>query len=269
MPRGGKIRYTTFICAINDCREERTKSIWCNSHYRRFKKYGHPEGKTDRLTNVGCCLIDGCDKPQEKKHMCAMHYQRQRLTGSTDGLRIVRNGAPPRWRTKREERITTKDILWMSGLLEGEGCFQAGGNRKGIPYISVGMTDRDVVEHAGRLLGAPKVGVASHEQYPHLIAAHHKPNYRVVVAGVTAAAWMMTVYQFMGERRKAKIREVLAAWRTAPTHNLEKRNATECAHTDDTAYCKGMCRRCYQKQYDASRRDKVAQRGKARASQCG
>jgi hypothetical protein len=36
------------------------------------------------------------------------------------------------------------------------------------------------------------------------------------VRGVDAIGWMMTLYSLMGQRRKAKIRECIAYWKTRP-----------------------------------------------------
>lgn len=51
--------------------------------------------------------------------------------------------------------VTTKDIAWLAGLLEGEGCFNT-------------------------------------------------------------IVWMQTLYVFLGNRRRAKIREIIKEWASAP-----------------------------------------------------
>lgn len=102
--------------------------------------------------------------------------------------------------------LSTKDIAWLAGLLEGEGCFRY----RTTPMIQFAMTDKDVVGLAAGLLGAKSVRFRKQQ------AAHWKPQYEVSIHGQRAAEWMMTLYPLMGERRQAKIREILAAWRLAP-----------------------------------------------------
>jgi len=102
--------------------------------------------------------------------------------------------------------ISTKDIAWLAGLLEGEGCFRY----RTTPTIQFAMTDKDVVGRAAGLLGAASVRFRKPQ------AAHHKPQYEVSIHGQLAAEWMMTLYVLLGARRRGKIREILAAWRVAP-----------------------------------------------------
>ncbi len=104
--------------------------------------------------------------------------------------------------------ISTKDIAWLAGLLEGEGCFRIRDGRT-TPLILLGMTDSDVVDRAAALLG-------SHDLHVYESPVGHKTQFRLRVGGRKAAAWMMTIYPLMGERRQAKIRETLATWRSAP-----------------------------------------------------
>lgn len=70
--------------------------------------------------------------------------------------------------TKRKstfnEMIPTKDIYWLAGLLEGEGCFHLDRIRgTPVPTIRVKMTDRDVVQKVAAVLriGLKKSGVYS------------------------------------------------------------------------------------------------------------
>lgn len=54
-------------------------------------------------------------------------------------------------------RFSDIEIAWMAGLLEGEGCFTAEGGQRArfrYPRITLGMTDRDVVERASVLFDA-------------------------------------------------------------------------------------------------------------------
>ena len=113
--------------------------------------------------------------------------------------------------------IKRDDVLWMAGYLEGEGSFSSrkiGRLLRGKPYpeplpkypiFSVMSTDKDVVEKVSTLTG---FAVQSVKPKPNC-----KPLYRCVASGPNARGWMMMIYPFMGERRKARIKSVLAAWR--------------------------------------------------------
>ncbi len=46
--------------------------------------------------------------------------------------------------------MSLKDLAWLGGLLEGEGCFMI---PKGSPRIALAMSDKDVVQRAARLMG--------------------------------------------------------------------------------------------------------------------
>lgn len=49
-----------------------------------------------------------------------------------------------------------EDVVWLAGLMEGEGCFTMGWNRKSgkmQPRIQLQMTDLDVVQRASRAPG--------------------------------------------------------------------------------------------------------------------
>src|SRR5215510_5917379 len=108
--------------------------------------------------------------------------------------------------------ITLKEIGWLAGLLEGEGCFgfpvyKANGERHYGLLVTVSMTDRDVVEKARRLMRAKRVRVKPQ-------SAPRKIQYRASVNGAKAVAVMMTILPFMGERRSQRIKECIARWKS-------------------------------------------------------
>jgi hypothetical protein len=114
--------------------------------------------------------------------------------------------------------ISTRDIMWLAGLLEGEGCFRWNVDTA---HISLRMSDRDVVERAHRLLGATQgIVVQEPERKPGINSK--RTMYRVQICGKRAMGWMMTLYPLMGERRRAKIRDVIATWRGRPVSNAAK-----------------------------------------------
>lgn len=104
--------------------------------------------------------------------------------------------------------ITVKEIAWVAGLLEGEGCFFNHKNALHAPVIQLRMNDLDVIEQ-----------FQSITKWPGKISVGERPNdgndyYSISVYGNLAAQWMMTIYTLMCSRRKEKIREVLVNWKS-------------------------------------------------------
>lgn len=44
-----------------------------------------------------------------------------------------------------------KDLYWLAGLLEGEGCFTC--SKRGTSSIQIAMTDKDVMDRVHNLIG--------------------------------------------------------------------------------------------------------------------
>lgn len=133
---------------------------------------------------------------------------------------------------------STKDICWLAGILEGEGCFCY----QCSPGIRVGMTDKDIIERIASLIGHNVRG-------PYKYRVNKKPVYYTEIWGSKAISWMMTLYCLMGNRRKERIKEIVTRWRLAPTkaHKLGTARVNDCGHTDRKHYAHGLCRSCYKK----------------------
>ena len=99
---------------------------------------------------------------------------------------------------------TIKDIAWLAGLLEGEGCFRLG--KEKYPYISVACTDRDTIVKAKKILGTRTLDW--YETKPLMTTM-----WRTSVWGNKAIQWMMTLISLMSKRRKAKILEIVNFWK--------------------------------------------------------
>lgn len=97
-----------------------------------------------------------------------------------------------------------KDLYWLAGLLEGEGCFRL---RKVSPVIQLHMTDKDIVDRVRNLM-SPASTVGIFVRY-----GAYKTVYSLNLYGATAASWMMTLYPLMGNRRQTIIREILTTWK--------------------------------------------------------
>ena len=96
---------------------------------------------------------------------------------------------------------TRDDLLWLAGLLEGEGTFDA--HRRRYPRVRLAMTDRDVVGRAASLMGA-EIRLALHP-------APNKATWHTEISGERAACIMREILPFMGTRRSQKIADVLGS----------------------------------------------------------
>jgi len=99
------------------------------------------------------------------------------------------------------------DLTWAAGLLEGEGCFYTQHARR-YPAVKCNMTDRDVVVRLYRLFG---VGHLQYIHTPFMRARGWKVQWSwQVQAQADARRVMRLVLPYMGKRRTAKIKELLA-----------------------------------------------------------
>lgn len=104
--------------------------------------------------------------------------------------------------------MRTVDIYWIAGMLEGEGCFSIVTNRR-LPRIDFVSTDFDITMRVSDLMGSPMRG---RNRKPGE-SFGRKPVFVTQLGGKRAAGWMMTIYHLMGNRRRARIREILKIWR--------------------------------------------------------
>lgn len=110
------------------------------------------------------------------------------------------------------------DLLWLAGLLEGEGSFDA--HRGKYPRIRLAMTDRDVVGRAASLMGS-EFRLALHP-------APAKATWHTELSGEKAAEIMREILPFMGTRRSQRIADVLgvAHFRVVEKLGLPIRSST-------------------------------------------
>lgn len=92
-----------------------------------------------------------------------------------------------------------RDVIWLAGLLEGEGTFDM--HRGKYPRVRVGMTDRDVVGRAATLMGS-NVTLRLHDRPA-------KATWHAEVSGVKAVQVMEAILPTMGARRSGVIATVL------------------------------------------------------------
>jgi len=101
--------------------------------------------------------------------------------------------------------VTHDDVVWLAGLLEGEGCFGLTRNVRGFgtAYVSLLMGDFDVVERAANLIQAPSVTTVMPKH------AGWSRMYGCRVTGPPAIKLMQEMLPYMGERRTDKIHDLI------------------------------------------------------------
>lgn len=143
----------------------------------------------------------------------------------------------------------SQDLAWLAGIVEGEGSF---GYHGGSPVVQLTMTDADIVHRAATLMHVKSQRMQGRKD-------GYKATTRCVVHGTRAIAVMMTLYAFMGQRRRARIREILSAWRASSrTPRAPKdlpRFMARC-HPERTIAARGLCDTCYMREWRAKRKAK-------------
>ena len=104
-----------------------------------------------------------------------------------------------------------KDLYWLAGLIEGEGCY-TWLKRVYKPQVIISMCDQDVIEKAAQLMGTSVVSVypPSHRK------RGHSPQWHAKVTGQRAIYLMQALYPLMGKRRKARIDELYEMYDARP-----------------------------------------------------
>lgn len=103
---------------------------------------------------------------------------------------------------------TTEEIAWAAGLFEGEGSIELWrvSQHRSYPRIALASTDEDVVRKWNRIVGGGKVlGPYTRAKHP-----EHKPMWRATRVGKSAEAVLALFAPHLGERRIARMNEVLA-----------------------------------------------------------
>lgn len=116
--------------------------------------------------------------------------------------------------------MTSVEIAWLAGLLEGEGYFGIKKckrkSKQGVkvhlyPKVACAMTDHDVVAKAANLLKTRLYGPYNRK------TASGKEVWAIHIHYKYAIALMMTILPLMGERRTARILELIEMWKTLPS----------------------------------------------------
>lgn len=117
---------------------------------------------------------------------------------------------------------SSAEVAWLAGILEGEGSFlysrsRTGGKDYFYPKIVVGMTDRDVIARVAALFGTSVYAIP--------VRPDRKPAFRAQINGTKAATWMVLLRPWMGQRRMAKIDEILALYGAIESTEVRRRRS--------------------------------------------
>ena len=106
------------------------------------------------------------------------------------------------------KELSSFELGWLVGVLEGEGCFFLGTNKSKTPYITVSMTDEDsvcqIASYFERLTGK----TYNVREYAPRENSH--TNFFVIkIGGDDARLVMRTIVKYMKQRRRQKIWQCL------------------------------------------------------------
>jgi hypothetical protein len=112
------------------------------------------------------------------------------------------------------------DLLWLAGLVEGEGSFFPGSpSAPGLPVMQVAMVDVDVISRVARMLGvAVRVIRPRREEW--------KTIYTCRVRGAPAVAWMTALRPHLGLRRRSQVNRAIASYAPRSGRLLDDEKAT-------------------------------------------
>lgn len=139
--------------------------------------------------------------------------------------------------------MTPVDRAWLTGILEGEGCF----GYYGTPRVSVVMGDKDLVTRAAtlmRTLPRPRRGAR---------LPHWSPMWVAEINGAPAAELMLLLRPGLGSRRGAKVDEILAQHADARYFVCPGCDLMSHRETRKKTYCSPRCKqRMYRRMQEAA-----------------
>ena len=75
------------LCSIPDCGKPVRARGYCESHYRKLKRSGDPNGvRAPYQKSPEVCTVDGCNRKPLGKGLCHNHYRRMSLYGDPLGM---------------------------------------------------------------------------------------------------------------------------------------------------------------------------------------
>lgn len=138
-----------------------------------------------------------------------------------------------------------EDIIWAAGLFEGEGCVTSYKKWKTV-HLCLQMTDEDSVRRFHQCVGGfGQVTVIP----PPKDKPHHKMKWNWHLGAFNESqAVVVALYPWLGERRQARIREVLRTRRESDAGGRTTRNGL-CVEDgcENQRYARGLCLQHYGK----------------------
>ena len=110
-----------------------------------------------------------------------------------------------------EKRLTTADLHWAAGFIDGEGSFCFHG--KGYLTLSAKQKYRPSLDKLQRLFGG---GISGYTRATNLSI------YSWAISSARAAAVMMTLYVLLSPYRQSQIKTALEKWRQYKGRYLRK-----------------------------------------------
>ena len=104
-----------------------------------------------------------------------------------------------------KEKTKSNQEAYFAGIIDGEGCIAYEKTKKNywIPSISVEMTDKDVITRIHKFFGKGSMVYIKPRQ------KHHLDSWRWRIRGKGAVDIYFKIYNYLCDRRKNKIAEVL------------------------------------------------------------
>lgn len=109
---------------------------------------------------------------------------------------------PPMFKTVRLRSLSSTQVGWVAGLLEGEGSFITTKER-GLPRVQMQSTDHDVLLKLQATLGAGSVTAIGQRE-------NRKPCWGFTLSALRdVESLLLQIYPLMGARRRQQIDSVL------------------------------------------------------------
>ena len=141
------------------------------------------------------------------------------------------------------------ELYWLAGLLEGEGAFLAGPpSSPNRPAICLQMTDRDIVERVGTMLGR---AVCRSDRG---LARGHKSVFMTTIKGNPAVEVMLALRPALGRRRQVQIDRAIVNRPAGPARWFKPMSRCGNLTCDSAAAVRGLCKKHYKLWWKARKR---------------
>ena len=109
--------------------------------------------------------------------------------------------------------MTESDIAWAAGVFEGEGSVGVSGKSKApVTYMSMGMSEQDVLDRFTSIVGTGKV-YGPYKGQGSKTPAHYKPMFHWKIRQITEIQRILRLfYPYLGERRRSEAAGVIASY---------------------------------------------------------